>query len=162
MRRWVQFLASLSGLRIQHCFNVGHRCGLDPELLWLWCRPAATAPIQPLAWEPPYAKAVALKRQKEKISAFTVQFSSCTNKPNFQCLTPTGDWWLQSVSLCCLGPDPPSSFLVTQTSPDPPQGGLPSSLHPWLQEPPRTHIQAWLPNPCYLVLLTSEHIRKST
>ena len=22
-------------------------------LLWLWCRPEATAPIQPLAWEPP-------------------------------------------------------------------------------------------------------------
>ena len=27
----------------------------DPTLLWLWCRPAATAPIQPLAWEPPDA-----------------------------------------------------------------------------------------------------------
>ena len=25
----------------------------DPVLLWLWCRPAATAPIRPLAWEPP-------------------------------------------------------------------------------------------------------------
>ena len=24
-------------------------------MLWLWHRPAATAPIQPLAWEPPYA-----------------------------------------------------------------------------------------------------------
>ena len=22
---------------------VGHRHGLDPELLWLWCRPTATA-----------------------------------------------------------------------------------------------------------------------
>ena len=27
----------------------------EPVLLWLWCRPAATAPIRPLAWEPPYA-----------------------------------------------------------------------------------------------------------
>ena len=35
-------------------------------LLWLWCRPAATALIQPLAWEPPYATSVALKRQKRK------------------------------------------------------------------------------------------------
>ena len=35
--------------------GVGHRHGLDPELLWLWRRPAATAPIRPLAWEPPYA-----------------------------------------------------------------------------------------------------------
>jgi len=30
--------------------GVGHRCGLDPVLLWLWYRPAATALIQPLAW----------------------------------------------------------------------------------------------------------------
>ena len=36
--------------------GVGHRCGLDLELLWLWCGPAAAAPTQPLAWEPPYAK----------------------------------------------------------------------------------------------------------
>ena len=38
-------------------------------LLWLWCRPAATAPIGPLAWEPPYAVGAAqemAKRQKEK------------------------------------------------------------------------------------------------
>ena len=38
-------------------------------LLWLWCRLAATAPIIPLAWEPPYATGVALeekKRQKNK------------------------------------------------------------------------------------------------
>ena len=36
----------------------------DQALLWLWCRPAATAPIRPLAWEPPYAAGAALKRQK--------------------------------------------------------------------------------------------------
>jgi len=35
-------------------------------LLWLWCRPAATAPIRPLAWEPPYADGEALKRQNTK------------------------------------------------------------------------------------------------
>ena len=28
-------------------------------LLWLWLRPVATAPIQPLAWEPPYAEGAA-------------------------------------------------------------------------------------------------------
>ena len=27
----------------------------DPVLLWLWCRPAAAAPIRPLVWELPYA-----------------------------------------------------------------------------------------------------------
>ena len=39
----------------------------DPALLWLWRRLAATAPIRPLAWEPPYAAASeALKRQIKK------------------------------------------------------------------------------------------------
>ena len=44
--------------------GVGHRGSSDHALLWLWHRPAATAPIRPLAWEPPYAAAAALKRQK--------------------------------------------------------------------------------------------------
>ena len=35
-------------------------------LPWLWCRLAAAAPIRPLAWEPPYAAGVPLKRQKKK------------------------------------------------------------------------------------------------
>ena len=41
----------------------------DPELLWLWCRLVAIAPIRPQAWEPPYAAGVAqekVKRQKTK------------------------------------------------------------------------------------------------
>ena len=50
--------------------GVGHRRGLDPGWLWLWRRPAATALIRPLAWEPPYAVGGALekaKRQNKKI-----------------------------------------------------------------------------------------------
>ena len=39
----------------------------DLALLWLWCRPAAAALIQPLAWESPYAEGVAL-REKKKVS----------------------------------------------------------------------------------------------
>jgi len=49
--------------------GVGCRRGSDPALLWLWRRPAATALIRPLAWEPPYAVGAALekaKRQKDK------------------------------------------------------------------------------------------------
>ena len=34
-------------------------------LLWLWCRAQATAPIRPLAWEPPYAAGAALKASKQ-------------------------------------------------------------------------------------------------
>ena len=41
--------------------GVGRRRGLDPMLLWLWCRSVATAPIRPLAWEPPYVMGVAVK-----------------------------------------------------------------------------------------------------
>ena len=46
--------------------GVGRRHGSDPSLLWLWYRPGATAPIRPLASEPPYATGAALKRQKRK------------------------------------------------------------------------------------------------
>ena len=46
--------------------GVGCRHGSDLVLLWLWCRPGATAPIQLLAWEPPYAVGTALKRPKKK------------------------------------------------------------------------------------------------
>ena len=41
--------------------GVDRRHGLDPALLLLWCRPAAGALIQLLAWELPYAAGVALK-----------------------------------------------------------------------------------------------------
>ena len=37
----------------------------DLALLWLWYRLAATAPIQPLAWEPTCAVGMALKRPKK-------------------------------------------------------------------------------------------------
>ena len=44
----------------------GRRHGSDPTLLWLWCRPAATAPMRLLAWEPPHATGVALEKEKKK------------------------------------------------------------------------------------------------
>ena len=42
------------------------RRGSDLALLWLWYKPAGVAQIRPLAWEPPYAKAVALKSKQTK------------------------------------------------------------------------------------------------
>ena len=50
--------------------GVGHRLGSDPVLLWLWRRPPATVPIRPLAWEPPYATGVGLKRQEKNLKKF--------------------------------------------------------------------------------------------
>ena len=48
----VQSLALLSGLWIWYCHE-------------LWCRLAAVAPTEPLAWEPPYARGRALKKKKK-------------------------------------------------------------------------------------------------
>ena len=47
-------------------YRVGRRCGSELALLWLWCRLAATAPMGPLPWEPPYAMGAALERQKKE------------------------------------------------------------------------------------------------
>ena len=50
--------------------GVGCRQGLDPVLLWLWDRLAATALIGPLAWGPPYAVGAAPKRRRKKKKTF--------------------------------------------------------------------------------------------
>ena len=47
-------------------YGIGRRHCLDHALLWLWYRPAAAVPVQPLASEPPYAIGAALKKQKQK------------------------------------------------------------------------------------------------
>ena len=46
------------------------------SLLWLWRRPVATAPIQPLAWEPPYAAGVA-----QEIAKTTTTTKKKTKRP---------------------------------------------------------------------------------
>ena len=46
--------------------DVGHRCGSDLALLWLWLRPAAAALIGPLACESPYAREAALEKAKRQ------------------------------------------------------------------------------------------------
>ena len=45
--------------------GVGCRRSSDIKLLWLWRRPVATAPIRPLAWEPPYAAGAAQRNNKK-------------------------------------------------------------------------------------------------
>ena len=47
--------------------GIGRRRGSVLALLGLWCSLAATAPIRPLAWEPPYVMGAAQKGQKTKI-----------------------------------------------------------------------------------------------
>ena len=59
--------------------GVGGRRRSDSALLWLWCRLAATAPIPPLAWEPPYAAGVALKKKTDKDKENKLKSSSLSN-----------------------------------------------------------------------------------
>ena len=47
--------------------GVARRRGLDPVLLRLWCRLAATAPIGLLAWDPSYAAGTALKTKNKTL-----------------------------------------------------------------------------------------------
>ena len=68
MRLRVRSLPLLSGLTIGIAVScgVGCRLGSDPALLWLWRKLVATAPIRPLAWEPPYAAGVAQEMAKRQ------------------------------------------------------------------------------------------------
>ena len=50
-------------------------------MLWLWRRLAATAPVRPLAWEPPYAAGAAqemTKKKKKKRHAKIKESMTCT------------------------------------------------------------------------------------
>ena len=61
---WLRSVCQRSGIAVS-C-DVSCRHSWDPALLWLWCRPAAVAPIWPLFWELPCATSVALKSKKKK------------------------------------------------------------------------------------------------
>ena len=60
LTQWVE------GSNVAVSWGADCRHGSDPMLLWLWCRPAATALIQPLARELPYAPDVGKKRKERK------------------------------------------------------------------------------------------------
>ena len=68
MRLRVRSLPLLSGLTISVAVSCGVGCrrGSDLVLLWLWHRLVATAPIRPLAWEPPCAAGAAQQMAKDK------------------------------------------------------------------------------------------------
>ena len=82
--------------------GVGCRCGSDLALLWLQHRLAATAPIRPLAWEPPCAVGVALKSKKKKKKKdictpmfFAVLFTIAKTWKQPKC--PSLDWWIKRM-----------------------------------------------------------------
>ena len=107
MRLRVPSLPLLSGLTIRHAVSCGVGCrrSSDPALLWLWRRPVATAPIEPLAWEPPYAAGAAqeigkkTKKKKKKSRSATRQ----------SFLLPLSNRPLMGLGIllhCCPGLDP--------------------------------------------------------
>ena len=56
--------------------GIGHRCGSDRALLWLWCRPAAVALNGLLAQELPGA-ALERKKKKEKRKEENKRMGKC-------------------------------------------------------------------------------------
>ena len=86
-----EIAGSIPGLSVGQGSGVARSCGVgcshasDLVLLWLWCRPAATGLIRPLAWEPPYVTGAALKKQKQKKDdhcTTTNVINSLSNKKN--------------------------------------------------------------------------------
>ena len=107
MRMRVQCLALHSELRILHApsCSLGRGYGSDPKLLWLWHRPAAAAPIQPLAWELPYVAGMALKRKKIilcqiKVLRIKYETQNCIRTHK---ITLLGFYF---ILFCFLGPHP--------------------------------------------------------
>ena len=111
-RMWVQSPAPLSGLRI--CFavscDVGHRHGSDLALLWLWCRPAAVAPIGPLTWELSYTEGAARKSRERKKKSQLIPYL-LTQTESSPCF-PTGSFFTVSR----LRSQVPSSFTNEENS----------------------------------------------
>ena len=86
---------------------MGRRLGLDPALLWLWRRPAATAPIRPPAWELTYAASAALEKDKK------------TNKQTKKDEKQKTRAAIQSLQSVKTGPEPGQECGQTQPLPPP-------------------------------------------
>ena len=94
---------------------VGCRCGSDLLWLWLWLwlwpRPAAVAPIQPLAWETPNATGMALKRIKKKNPY--VQYNGIWTWSLGMCLDHEGETIMNGIRTLMKAPlKLPCSFYV--------------------------------------------------
>ena len=89
--------------------RVGGRHGSDPALLWLWRRPVATAPIRPLAWEPPYAEGAAQEMAKRQ-----QQQQKETEITNQDVLYSTGNY-TQNLVIIYKGKESEKEYTHTQT-----------------------------------------------
>ena len=71
-------MASLSGLRVQHCCKLRHM-----SQMWFGfgiavavVKASVVAVIGPLAWEIPHATGVALKRKKKKVGFILLRYKT--------------------------------------------------------------------------------------
>ena len=95
--------------------GVGLRHGSDLVLLWLWRRPAATAPSRPLAWESPYGPQKTKDKKKKKRNerkwisiCFPIRRFLSTPNLDFQLLLENWKFWVTAgpsflPSNCPLG-----------------------------------------------------------
>ena len=79
--------------------GVGCRRSSDLALLWLWCRPVATAPIRPLAWEPPYAVGVGQKKRKRILIFAELPIGSISGDLLKSISLPL---WFDSFQILCI------------------------------------------------------------
>ena len=78
--RFNPWLHSLGwGSSIALSCGVGHGCGSDPVLLWLWYKPVAVAPIRPPARGLPCATGAALKSKKKPAKTKNKQTKDLTS-----------------------------------------------------------------------------------
>ena len=87
--------------------GVRRRRSSDPVLLWLWRRPAATALIRPLAWEPPHAAGAAQEMAKKtkkqnKKKAIVLKIKNKYQLPDFNAIFIFSLTKIQSECYICI------------------------------------------------------------
>ena len=85
----------------------------DLALLWLWCRPASSALIRPIALEPPYAMGSSPKMAKKKKKKKIIHLiQEVFNQKSGSLSSSSGDGCSSAPTLYLM--QTPPFFLITQ------------------------------------------------
>ena len=123
--------------------GVGHRCGSDLVLLWLWHRLAATALIRPLAWES-LAWGVALKSKKKK------KIRSAWPAPKTRILSPRPQSQEAPRKVTCTLPPSRAITSVPHTRAPPPHSPISPPTSPRPETRSHTPANSQLPPPTHM------------